>query len=105
MGNSSQLGDSPSCSKVVCEIVYGNAKVSDWAQISGNAKIFGNAKVFDWARVRDNVKIFGFAEVFFHALIVDNVELNGWKKVYGNTFMSDKKRHKKCVLVFLPKQA
>jgi len=79
--------------------VYGNARVSDSAWVSGNARVYGNAQVYDDARASDSAWVYGNAQVYDDAQVYGNArvfgdtridrpfptteEFIGWKKVRG----------------------
>lgn len=71
--------------------VHGHAKVSGNAKIYGNAWLYhdarasGNAKVYDDAKVYNCAHIYGDAEVFGEATIRSGTEIFGTAKVYSDT--------------------
>ena len=70
--------------------VYGNALVSDDAQVYGNAKVYGkawvsdDAQVYGDAKVYDNAKVYGDAQVSDDAQVYDNAWVYGSACVYGD---------------------
>jgi NDP-sugar pyrophosphorylase family protein len=83
-------------------MVYGNARVSEYARISGNAcisehaMISGNAcisehaKVGGYAKVWDNVMVYGYATVGGYAKVWDNAKVGGYANVCGRAKIMDK---------------
>ena len=78
--------------------VYDNAIVWDKAFLFGDAKVsgfsqvYGNAKVGDRARVEDFVRISGSASVLDSALINKGVHIYNYSQVSGNAIVTDRVR-------------
>lgn len=66
--------------------VYGNAKVSNCAEVHDNVWIYCNAQVYGHAKVSDNVNIYGNAFIRDDACICDNAE------IYDNAIVCDSAR-------------
>ena len=56
-------------------IVHGNAVISEYATVAGNAEVKGNAKVCE------------FATVFENATVGDNATICGHARVFGNAYV------------------
>lgn len=61
--------------------VYGNATISDAAQISGNAQVYGNAKVRQQARVSGDTTVFGDAVVAGSSWLSEGEHRSGLQSV------------------------
>lgn len=66
--------------------VYGNAKVSDCAEVHNNAWIYGSAKVSGHAKVSDDVNICGNAHIRGNACVSNEAE------IYGSVIVCDNAR-------------
>lgn len=58
-------------------LVYGNATISDAAQISGNAQIYGDAKISQQAKVSGDAVIFGDARIAGSSWLSEGEYRNG----------------------------
>ena len=73
--------------------VFGNAKVSEDAEVYGRAKVFGNAEVYEDAEVYDRAKVFGNAMVYGNAMVFgdavvyEDAEVYVRAKVFGNAMV------------------
>jgi hypothetical protein len=66
--------------------VYGNAQVSDDAQVSGNAWVYGNA------RVSGSAWVYGDARVSGDAWVYGDARVSGDARVYGDARVSGSAR-------------
>lgn len=64
--------------------VYGHALVSDHAQIFGHAKVYDRAAVGDYACVGDSALVYGHAKVYCNAVVIDYTKVFGDACVTGN---------------------
>lgn len=64
--------------------VYGNASVSNCAEVHNNVWIYDNAQVYGHAKVYNNVNIYGNAFIRDNACICDNAEIYDNTIVCGN---------------------
>ena len=62
--------------------VYNDAKVYDYARISGNAKVYGNVFVSGYTKIFGNAKVYGYAKVYGHALVSDNAAISGNAEIF-----------------------
>ncbi len=84
--------------------VYGNAricgeniKIYDHAQVYGkaviagpSAQVYGNAKVYDDAKIYGEAKVYGDAQVYGEAEVYNSAEVFGTAKVYDNAKVYEK---------------
>ena len=68
--------------------VRDEAKVYGDAQVSENAEVSGRACVYDGAWVYDNASVSGDAEVYGNAFVYDHAEVYGHTKVSGDAEVS-----------------
>ena len=57
--------------------IFGNARVSENAEVSGNAKVYGNAEVSGDAWVSGDAEVSGNAKVYGDAWVSGNVKVSG----------------------------
>ena len=69
-------------------IVSGNAKVSGYAMVSGDAMVYGNAKVSGDAQVSGDARVFGNARVYGDARVFGNAWVSGNAIVFGDAMVS-----------------
>ena len=68
--------------------VYGNALVSDDAQVYGNAQVYGKAWVSDDAQVYGNAQVYDNAWVYGDACVYGEARVYGNARVYGDEIKS-----------------
>ena len=68
---------------------YGDSRVLDGAEVSGDAVVDSNAKVFGNARLWDNVWVSGNAWVYGNAKVSGNAWVYGNAKVSGDALIHD----------------
>jgi len=70
--------------------VYGDARVSGYARVSGNARVYGDARVSGYAQVYGNAQVYGDAwvsgdaQVYGNARVYGDARVSGYAQVYGN---------------------
>jgi tetrahydrodipicolinate N-succinyltransferase len=79
--------------------VFGNAWVSRGASVYGYSKVYGHAEVSGNARVSENVQVYGNAEVYGHAEVYGNAEVYGKARVSGYAVVSENARVSGCASV------
>jgi predicted acyltransferase (DUF342 family) len=67
--------------------VYGNAWVCGDAQVFSDAKVCGSAVVYGYATVYGNAQVFSDARVFGNAKVSENAQVWGGATVYGNAWV------------------
>ena len=69
-------------------MVWGDARVEDFACVFGNAEVLGDAKVYDNARIYGNAKVFGGAQVYDDAALFGDCTVSEQAHVYGDAVIS-----------------
>lgn len=69
-------------------MIYGDAVVTEYAQIKNNASVYGNARVYGSAMITGSSRIFGTARVCGHARVYDNVRVCGSSRVEDDAILS-----------------
>ena len=68
--------------------MYGDARVSDNARVSGNAWVSGDARVHGNAWVSGDARVYGDARVSDNARVSGNAWVSGDARVHGNAWVS-----------------
>lgn len=69
-------------------IVWGDAKVEDFACVCGNARVFGDAYIYDDARIYGNARVYGGAQVYGDAALFGDCTVSEQAHVYGEACVS-----------------
>lgn len=70
-------------------MVYGNAKIEDYAFIGGNASVSGNARLSGFAKAVGSPSIYGNAKIYDRACISGKAEVFGNVRICGGAKIFD----------------
>ena len=57
--------------------VYDNAKIMNYATVSGNAVVYENAYVCDFSKIYGNAEVYGRVSISNHAMVFENARVGG----------------------------